>query len=478
MNRKSYKIWLTVAAILLLCLVGCHKTRTRDTEPNTSAPITIREEEVTEQEELLVFFQGGGMLITEFASQNPELKFKYVSLEGQSTSIIDMINVHGYPDILIMPGNTNIEELIENEIIAPMDDYYHNDLNLDYDQYFPGVFSVGKIGESMYALPLSLNMSYMTIRESKWQQSKLSNLPEEYNFTDLLTAMEAEFDTVKEEGCLWFYEEESQSVDMMLDGDVVSVNGGEVQLDREALEQMIRILCLQEYNKGMELDKSKLYLGTSHPALNPAAFEGKYLAGCWGGDVKSAPQVGVMYAHSANRMQFGEETHVVWRPNSKKGEFSAGVQIMAMIGSESDQKEEAYDVIRRMMDMKIEHWTVPAKIEMDIETFCPVNRERAKELITRVDEDARENLECFNDGVEMGGLVVIPKEKLTDSLKAEIENYLDHITNVYRVDPALYDGVDAIIKRYMKKAYSGILLDDYGACCDEVMMQIEENTGG
>ncbi len=475
MNRKSYKTWLAVAIILLLCLVGCHKTRTRDTETTTSTPITIREEEGAEQEELLVFFKGGDLLLPASVNQNSELKFKYVSIEG--TSIIDMINVHGYPDILIMPGNTNIEELIENEIIAPMDDYYHNDLNLDHDQYFPGVFSAGKIGESMYALPLSLNMSYMTIRESQWQQSKLSNLPEEYNFTDLLTAMEAEFDTGKEEGYLWFYEEESQPVDMMLDGDVVSVSGGEVELDRKALEQMIRVLCQQEYNKGMELDKSKLYLGISHPALNPTAFEGKYLAGCWGGDVKSAPQVGVMYAHSANMMQFGEETHVVWRPNSKKGEFSAGVQVMAMIGSESDQKEEAYDVIRSMMDVKIEFWTVPAKTKIDMETFCPVNRERAKELITRVDESAEKNLECFSDGIEMGGLVVIPKEKLTDSLKTEIENYLDHITNVYRVDPAVYEGVEGIIKRYMKEAYSGILLDDYGACCDEVMMQIEENLG-
>lgn len=477
MRRKCCTAWMIITIILTLCLAGCHRTRVRDigngTETTTSSMPKVQEESKQEQEELVVFYQGCDSLLMKLDGTYGNLKLKIVPIEDQS--IEEMSAWHGAPDLLFLPGDANVEDLIERDIIAPLDEYYYNDITIDHDLYFPGVLSVGKIGENMYAVPLQLNMSYMTIRESQWEQSELSKLPEEYNFEELLTAMEMEFNIVQEEGFLRFYEEISEPLEMMLDGGIVSWKGSEIELDMETLEHMIRVLCRQEYNKGTDVDKTKMHLGIVHPALNPVAFEGKYLASCWGGDVKSAPQVGVMYAHSANMMQFGEETHVVWRPNNEKGEFSASVQAMAMIGKGADHQKEAYEVIRYLMDVKTGHWQVPAKTPFSIETFCPINRERAKELITLVDEDARENLECMSDGGELAGVLLIPKEPLTEDQKAEMEYYLDRIANVYRADPAIYAGVEEIIMKYMNDAYRGIVLEDYSVCCEEIKAKIEEN---
>ena len=464
--KRKICLWLAIV-LIIVSLPACRKQR----ESHNSDAGTTAFQETTQPKELLVFSKDCNMLLQSFGLNYPEIQIRSISMENMGKGgIEDLVKEHGEPDLILSRGDISIEELVEKDLITAMGDMYENDSSINKENYFPGVFEVGKIGEDQYALPLSLDLNYMVIRKSQWENSQLSNLPEKYAFSDLLTAMEAQLDNGQEDGYIHFYGLGSGfPVELALEGEAIQYIDGEVKVNEEILTQLVRVLCKQKVNEAIEDGSSVSIL---HPALDPTAYEGNYLAACWGNRIYAAPQLGLVYAQSVNQDYYNEDINVVWYPGSTAGEYNAEVHTMAMIGKNTEHKEYVYDVIRKMMDMEIKTWSTPDMMGT-MATYCPVQKDQAKKLLTTV-EESESNFYCFNDMSGEGG-VTIPKRNLNDELREDLLNYLDNITNVYRKDPTLYAGVNDIILMYTYAADEGEIINDYEACSREILSKIEEN---
>ena len=136
-----------------------------------------------------------------------------------------------------------------------------------------------------------------------------------------------------------------------------------------------------------------------------------------------APQVNAVYANSVAKHN-RENIHTYWIPTAEdEAAYVGDVRNIAFVGANSARKQQAYDVIRLMMDMPITIIIEPSG-NNDPSTFCPVNINRALQMLEYLD-DGEENLVIKN----LKGMMVdsIEKEKLS---KDEKQKVVDVITGV------------------------------------------------
>ena len=145
--------------------------------------------------------------------------------------------------------------------------------------------------------------------------------------------------------------------------------------------------------------------------------------------------------------------------------YIADVTSLGMVGAKSDQQQEAYEVLRMMMDMKISEWVVSTG-NFTNNTMCPVHVENAKLFIDAVENSG---LDVFldyepNTREEMYN---VPKQALTEEMKHEIGNVLDHIEVRVR-DEELFSLIQECVKPYFESNST-----DYESCYQDVMMIVE-----
>ena len=483
---KQKRLMSLITCTLCLCVAvvtGCGE-RTAKVEngvkesENSIGQVKVESDETVE--ELIIFYDDCKNLLDNFQQTYPEIPIKLYSMSPADLGpegIEGLIRKQGDPDLILCRGDESIEELIELGTVLPISDLYGEDTAVDPEEYLPGTFDVGRIDGDLYALPVSVNSFYITMRESVWETSDFAALPENFEVEDLLTVMEAELDKHKEEKYQNFYTEMARPLEFLVSSGIVRVEEGSVEMDPELFDRVMRVCCKQMINERALVENGSMW--AEFPALNPMAFGGQFLAECWGSksNVQAAPQVGLVYSNSVNMEVYDEPIRVVFRPSVKAGEYGVGVQTMGLIGANSPRQSEAYDVLRKMMDMPIANWTVPVKTMGDSPTFCPVNIENAKELLACVEASGAEVFAVAASNQEGTNGLSAKKTGVGDELASEFENYVDQITFMYRIDPEVYSESvnDIMLIAMYQGTEQGIVQEAYSDCYDQVMAALQEN---
>ncbi len=485
---KQKRLMSLITCTLCLCIAvvtGCGERTAKVENEVKESKNSIGQGKVESDEtveELIIFYDDCKNLLDNFQQAYPEIPIKLYSMSPADLGpegIEGLIRKQGDPDLILCRGDESIEELIELGAVSPIGDLYGEDTVVDSDEYLPGTFDVGRIDGDLYALPVSVTSFYITMRESVWESSDFAALPEEFAVGELLTVMEAELDKRKEVKYQNFYTEMARPLEFLVSSGIVRVEEGSVEMDPELFDRVMRVCCKQMINERALVENGSMW--AEYPALNPMAFGGQFLAACWGSksNVQAAPQVGLVYSNSVNMAVYDESIRVVFRPSVKDGEYGVGVQTMGLIGANSPRQSEAYDVLRKLMDMPITSWTVPVKTMGDSPTFCPVNIENAKNLLKCVEESGVSVFAVTASNQEGTNGLSAEKMGVGEELALEFENYVDQLTFVYRMNPEVYSERvnDIMLLAMYQGTEQGIVQEEYSDCYDQVMAALEETLG-
>lgn len=463
------KIKLMAFLVLMVIIVGCYHVK-RHKETSTEEA----------QEPILIFVMGSDNrpIVRNLQSCYPELNLEVIEVDatkvyGESKLDITMeevvdhyIKQYGNPDVIICnPGRLygNIAKWAENEYVCNLNEFMEMDVNCDKNQYYPGVFDIGKIDGKLYALPLGLKADFWTMRESAWKGSYFSELTENYTKNDLLNALENQLRYENDQGI-----NGKVVVDGLEDGGRILYSrllqwgaieyNQDVDLEQSLFEQLWTIQKLADTNVGFHSDHQYLQ---SYTLQDPLALNEQYLASSWyWASGAQVPSIALLRAQCINRHVFNEATKVVWIPYQMKdgqNEYAVEVAYWGMVGGQSERKEQAYEVLRFMIDMMP---TVYYQDPYNLIAHIPVNRQCALAMIDEMDQS---EITCFYY-VANGNLTSAPGGRLDPELKESIEEYMNHITKIYAVDVELQHDILQILVQYDKDGYL-----DYSSCYSKVL---------
>lgn len=435
---------ITLIAMILFALVGCHNNE-------------VREETVEKvKDPLLVFYaQTYEPILRNFERIYPDIELEIKSLNGQ---IDEYIERYGEPDIILDSG---VEYWAESGYIADITGLYEQDSEFDSHHYFKGVTEACKVGEALYAVPLTISFPYMTIEESKWENSEFASMPENYDALDLIDAMNQELEKAEgRENYLVFGKEYVYFPEWLYSIGAIVEKDDEYSIDPEVFKALYQMqMNLQRNRTANDSLVERFYLPYS-----PSVMGDTYLAVAFG--QIAPPQTGLILENSIYKGYNGESIKAIWRPAvGETRYYIADVTSLGMVGAKSDQQQEAYEVLRMMMDMKISEWVVSTG-NFTNNTMCPVHVENAKLFIDAVENSG---LDVFldyepNTREEMYN---VPKQALTEEMKHEIGNVLDHIEVRVR-DEELFSLIQECVKPYFESNSP-----DYESCYQDVMMIVE-----
>lgn len=423
----SKKILLGIMITAMgMSTIACQESRQNHAVDEIEINEDIRQLEYDLAEPLVVFYEEDSGILQNFINMYPEIKIElhHIGWGGLDSQYLEeYIYEHGEPDIILARNietgyNMRFEYWYQDGLIQDLREFYINDDSIIESEYVPSTFQVLDNGEGLLGLPLSWESRCLIIQDSKWEDSELSYLPENYTGKELYTALLHEAKRNREDGeFFWAYNYDFLMDDLYEMDAVKEDENGEVFIDEELFK------LLYEYHIQRELASTgganQRYKAQSHPALDPEALDGRY----YGSTLDGAPQVNAVYANSVAKHN-RENIHTYWIPTAEdEAAYVGDVRNIAFVGANSARKQQAYDVIRLMMDMPITIIIEPSG-NNDPSTFCPVNINRALQMLEYLD-DGEENLVIKN----LKGMMVdsIEKEKLS---KDEKQKVVDVITGV------------------------------------------------
>ena len=427
--------------LLLLCaacifLMAC---RTREKAQDAESKVTddsaveveedVKQFEVDEDEPLVVFYDAFEfpVVLSNFMVQHPEVKLQIYSIKGsQIEDIQETINQYGSPDIWLMSNSGSryaIQELYEQGQVADLGPFCAEDASLDKTEYVGGTFEVLDTGEALLGLALTWEKNCLLVRESKWQNSELMGLREQYTGEELYTALK-EFEKGRAENELFWADITFHVLYDMYELDIVQSEENEILVD-EDLFQMLYEFSLKvrkQDSAAEELLPRWEGAGTGSPdkfqgctALDPRMYAGNF----YGCTLRGAPQVVSVYAKSAAAYH-GEDVHMFYVPTyESKASYIGTLNNYAMVGGQSARQQQAYDTIRLMMDTPVITITQPEG--GGAETSSPVNIELALDLLDYFEE--QDTILPIMDRVG-NKFFNFDKQKLTEEEKQKIQEVI------------------------------------------------------
>lgn len=456
--RKRNIVYYVLAFILsiVLLLSGC-KSEVREPKSDVVKNEDNAEgkavEKVEEKTPLRLFTIGdeSQAYVSGFQLNHPETELEVIHVDltalrqkspDQNITYLDAIEhytyKYGYPDVIIWEdtGNqqTNLPFWVENNIAQDMEWLMADDNNFEETAYYPGVSTIGEINDTLYALPLTLTAEYWTIREDVWVDSTFSQLGENYTAKELLDCLEAQLETevaLQEEGWVVMpmgYSDMSDVYNWLQMFGALQITPEGIELDKDLYAQICRIQALLTENETIYHE-----LTGFSPMQDPTVFNSEYIITSWSESkniMTHAPQLGLLHAQALNHKVFGQDTRVLWLPyktENNNSEYAAEVVCWGMIGKESNRAQEAYELIRQLMD------TIPA-VSFDQWGICtvptiplPVNRSAALEMIDAMETGWVQSFSYRSNNMTQS----IAKEPLDTNLRESMEQFLSNITLLY-----------------------------------------------
>lgn len=131
------------------------------------------------------------------------------------------------------------------------------------------------------------------------------------------------------------------------------------------------------------------------------------------------------YFIGVNQAIFKQEAHILWIPTvDDENAYIAVGKTWGLIGAHTGQKERAYDLIRKMMDVPLDEELMKAE-----NTSSSVNKEVA---LVQLQENSQktEEVQVYSEaGIYMYSFM---KEKLSEKMYNEVAEVLENICGIYR----------------------------------------------
>ena len=448
-KRKSVFGLLLVLCTACILLMACRtreKAEDEETSEVTEESATEFEEEVkqfeTEEEEpLMVFYSGSHMsspvVLANFQAKHPEVNLKSYSIKGSDLeSIQETIDQYGEPDIWLLMGNSGtsyvLDDLYEQGLIADIRPFITEDENLDPLAYVGGTFTAMDNGEALFGLPLTWKKDCLIIRDPKWQDSELAYLPENHTGEEFYQALITEFEKERPNNGIFWADYTFGFMQSLYELGLVHEEDGEIMIDEDIFTMIYEFSMKREKidkdtwnlyprDQGSSTGNPGQFQGT--PALDPSMYNSNYV-GC---TLDGAPQVTAVYAKSVIELH-NEDIHMYYIPTyNSSDEYVADVAEYAMVGGTSARKQQAYEVIRMMMDTPIEIVNQPSGRMTSCETYSPVNIELALELMGYF-ESLEIDLPIYDATSNL--FYTLNKAQLTEEEKQQIEKLINGIADL------------------------------------------------
>ena len=362
-------IAIVLCASLALSLFGCHKTRERSKtskETKGSNQETAVESSDSQMDEPLTLYyvnnnqhKGVTMLLGWYRSQKDAIKVEAIAFESVQ-ELEKALEGEEQPDLIMLDklsGSTQSDPFmwIREGKIAGLNYFMNDDETFEAANYIAGTLEAGIYEDEQYILPLSISNQYLVVNEEELDSGVLSALGGGYTTKQLME--ELIHDAEAHEGETYFttlpfyYDLAGKGAwvyDMLeLTGalHVDHMNGG-VKIDAEMFGQTM------EYMATLVDDANLLYTGAADLSnLDFVDMEGYCTVVLTD---RNAPYM-TRYMNSACRQLLQQEMTIL--PYAlPEGGYAVNVNVMCMVGAGSDQQEEAYQVLRDMMDVPKEKW--------------------------------------------------------------------------------------------------------------------------
>ena len=463
--RMIFLIFVSIT--ILMSFSGCNSNRDRE--------VNVPKEE----KEFIIFYDDSCNVIWHnFKLNYPDIEAKWISIDISEESIEDAEFEHGSPDLILM-GAASMSWLLEDQgsSVEALGEYIYEDENLGQDEYFPGTFEIGYINDQLLAIPLEIYMDMLIVREDDLKGSALEKLEYGYTGKELFAALEEEAKKGREEDSFLISDSGRYPVDWIyrMNG-IIEEMDGTVTIDEELVQAVysfevqnreIRTTAREYYQT--EAENGFIYSGkgaeTYHgiSALDPRIFEGKFYASLWTG----APQIGVAIAKSTNLEIHNQNIEVFYVPNADSGDqYTASVSVLGMIGKNSDEKENAYEVLKKMMDMPNQLWAQPNSSGFGNIGFS-VNKESAINMLEVYNEDVGLKQILNPSGTE---LYAYDKCQLSEKEKDKITDVLGKISGMYVYNDFVDSGA-VIFEDYLNAG-----IKDYQYFYYEIMQLMNPNS--
>ena len=495
-TKHCVRTLLVILIVVSFLLSGCTSNKREKKEERTEA------QKVQQDTPLLVFITSAYCvdIISNFQMEYPDMKLETVHIdveaarrsqeaelaEGYEYTLDDAmkyyIELHGNPDLIISTTEQISEEKlptwIESGWVQEMSQYFGEDVSFNSDAYYPETAEIGRLDGILYALPLALNAEYWTLREEAWTNTEFGSLEEGYSAADLLSCAELQLEAevalgtdgwiVLDNGCNYMYDTYS----WLQKFGAIQIIDGEITLDPKLFNQICHIqsLCM---DNAFDRESMLWVLNTS---ANPSNAEEKYYVTQWSTNINKieAPQIGLIHAQSLTQGVFQQDSHVLWLPYQTKdgqNEYAVEVAYWAMIGSETQRAQEAYDVIRLMMDMPSTYkvTSVNHGSTSGINAYLPIKRQNALDMIAQMEESTITTFATENNGVNGA----VSKVSATEELQASMENFLSNITQLYTEDEEIMYEISSVLYQYKDSGGT-----DYNECYDEVLAILQASRSG
>lgn len=439
---KYFICSLMIISLIVTC-AACYPTRENKAKDSDSDTVLKKGDQAKAQEDkpLLVFATSAMPILTDYKMTYPEVNLEVVVIDGVGEEAWEkLIQKHGFPDLILDTNQRSVRFWAQQERIYDFSQEFDQDSSFDESLYYPNVTMVGRTGDGLYGIPLGLQVKYLTFLDETWEISRFGNMQEQYSVEEFLDTLEDELD-------LWSQNEKENyrlvlgnmglfqyTEELLWSCGAIRIEGDSVELDRDLYMQICRIREKEYMNMNQYLS---LVSGQLPNIVQPESGAGNYLALTWNDCI--APQAGLIFGQSVHQAIFRQDIHVVWIPmknESESQEFAAEVAVWGMIGAKSERVEEAYTVLRQLMDINQNVYAMPNGFGFENHIPFSINRQCAIQMIQDVEQSTTLTIR-----LDPAGSQTIPKVPLNEELKEELLWLLENITHVYATDPEVSEAI-------------------------------------
>lgn len=465
MRKKYIKFiyWrkFTVLLFILVNCIACTSQQEIKKEEKIVIDDEVKQHEYDRNEVLVVFYDlNQNRWINDFAYAYPNVKIESYLMDGGG--IEQAIERYGYPDIILC--NTaaswaNLETWREEGLIEDLSNFIWEDSTINMRDYVGGTFEVLQVEDEIIGVPLSWDMRCMVIRNTYWDDFNEMSLMKRYTGERWIKVLNEELERAKENDHSFWTNDGFELEGLIYSLDVIKEEKDEIYIDEETFESL--------YKFSMTRDAIE---STVEKSYNDNSFYSEWQAENYSDSMKhmgstfwGAPQITAVHAKSVVESK-GYSAQFYWIPTwESEDEYMGRVQEVALLGGMSSRKQEAYEVIRLMMDM-------PRNPENQAggNGYSPVNIDCALQMLEDFEKQSSDIL-IYRDQNIVGS---VERQKLSRDEKEQVQKVILGIKDLYLYDYYLYDVIGSYSEYYSQRQIMEYKEGDYRQCYYEVMKKL------
>lgn len=360
------------------------------------------------------------------------------------------IEEQGFPDLLLIDDDYSDSQIdlakwITENRIAVLDEFLSADESYQRDHYLGGVMEACQLHSVQYMLPISARNDFLVQSVMQGEDTLLTALPDDYTLDELLDALLQDADLHTDDSLYWTVMPQNWDIpsiacwtDSFLEStDMLKIDWQtfSYEANKESIKKGLDYLrvCIQGYMRFYS-DESGATLGKS----GFADLEDMHLTGMNNGNF---PYI-VRYYMSAYNQLLKEDLKVYTYPSVDDVEKAgATVTCMALIGQESENKEAAYQVARKMMDISADHWSA-INLDDPLVNVQSVNKNVLLEEVEMLQKDY---------GAQFRGLqkVTFDRQPLTDEMAKKLTDWIEKVDYADICNPQVCQSIGEHFKPYI-----------------------------